>query len=58
MVKPQVHALAIASTASRKQATSPATATKYRDDVTGNISVSKTDFLSSNLSPCANFLVL
>ena len=55
MVKPQVHALVIAGTASRKQATSPATATKYRDDVTGNISVSKTDFLSSNLSPCAIF---
>ena len=48
MVKPQVHALVIAGS-------SPATATKYRDDVTGNISVSKTDFLSSNLSPCAIF---
>lgn len=46
MVKSQAHNLVYAGS-------NPAAATKSRDSVTGNIAVSKTADLSSNLSPFA-----
>lgn len=48
MVKSQVHTLV-------NIGSNPIAATQSRDSVTGNITVSKTVDLSSNLSPFANY---